>query len=87
MEATHGVQFLTSVKDLPAVPEGQKRLALVSGRTADNPRLLQECIQAGCSTIYLEKPGAPTVGELETMRDQAKEAGVTVKMGYNKNGR
>jgi predicted dehydrogenase len=33
----------------------------------------------------LEKPGAPTVAELEAMRDEASAAGVAVKMGYNKN--
>mmetsp|Transcript_10654 Transcript_10654/g.21888 ORF Transcript_10654/g.21888 Transcript_10654/m.21888 type:complete len:273 (+) Transcript_10654:494-1312(+) len=60
-------------------------MALISGRTADNPKLLSQCIDAKCTTIYLEKPGAPTVAELETMRDQAKTAGVTVLMGYNKN--
>jgi predicted dehydrogenase len=60
-------------------------LALISGRTADNPRLLTECIEGKCSTIYLEKPGAPTVKELEQMRDEAKAAGVEVLMGYNKN--
>ncbi|GKY98819.1 hypothetical protein MPSEU_000838000 [Mayamaea pseudoterrestris] len=84
-ESEHGVQFWTSVKDLPAVEDGVKRLALISGRTADNPRLLKEAIDAGCSTIYLEKPGAPTVSELEEMRDTAKAAGVAVLMGYNKN--
>jgi predicted dehydrogenase len=42
-------------------------------------------LQYGCSTIYLEKPGAPTVKELEAMRDEAKAAGVAVLMGYNKN--
>lgn len=35
--------------------------------------------------MYLEKPGAPTVAELSDMRDTAKEHGVTVLMGYNKN--
>jgi predicted dehydrogenase len=60
-------------------------LALISGRTADNPRLLKECIDGGCTTVYLEKPGAPTVAELADMRDSAKAAGVTVLMGYNKN--
>ena len=39
----------------------QPRCALISGRTADNPRLFKECIDAKCSTIFLEKPGAPTV--------------------------
>eukprot|EP00529_Nitzschia_sp_RCC80_P031678 CAMPEP_0113458160 /NCGR_PEP_ID=MMETSP0014_2-20120614/9779_1 /TAXON_ID=2857 /ORGANISM="Nitzschia sp." /LENGTH=367 /DNA_ID=CAMNT_0000349675 /DNA_START=111 /DNA_END=1214 /DNA_ORIENTATION=- /assembly_acc=CAM_ASM_000159 len=84
-EGKDGVQFFKSVKDLPAVAEGKNRLALISGRTADNPRLLTECIDNGCSTIYLEKPGAPTVAELEAMRDEAKAAGITVLMGYNKN--
>mmetsp|Transcript_5315 Transcript_5315/g.14938 ORF Transcript_5315/g.14938 Transcript_5315/m.14938 type:complete len:367 (-) Transcript_5315:2713-3813(-) len=84
-EAKYGVEFFTSMADLPALPEGTKRLALISGRTADNPKFLSQCIEAKCSTIYLEKPGAPTVAELETMRDEAKAAGVTVLMGYNKN--
>jgi predicted dehydrogenase len=84
-EKKYGVGFLSAVADLPALPEGVKRLALISGRTADNPKLLTQCIANGCTTIYLEKPGAPTVGELRTMRDEAKAAGVTVLMGYNKN--
>jgi hypothetical protein len=75
-------QFITSVKDLPQ-PK-QPRVALISGRTADNPRLLSECIQAGCKCIYLEKPGAPTVKELEDMSAEASEAGIEVLMGYNK---
>jgi predicted dehydrogenase len=82
-EKEHGVQFFTSVGDLPKT--GKKRLALISGRTADNPRLLTECISNGCTCIYLEKPGAPTVKELEAMREEAKAAGVPVLMGYNKN--
>jgi predicted dehydrogenase len=84
-EEEHGVRFLTSVGALPEKAEGVKRMALISGRTADNPRLLGECIKAGCDTIYLEKPGAPTVAELEAMKNEAKEAGVGVCMGYNKN--
>ena len=84
-QASHGVEFLSSMADLPAKPDDVNRLALVSGRTADNPKFLKECIDAKCSTIYLEKPGAPTVAELEQMRDQAKAANVTVLMGYNKN--
>ena len=59
-------------------------MALISGRTADNPRLLSECIKAGCKCIYLEKPGAPTVAELQQMKDEAEEAGIEVLMGYNK---
>ena len=60
-------------------------LALISGRTADNPRLLKEVIAAGCTHVYLEKPGAPSVPELEEMARFAKSKGIPVYMGYNKN--
>ena len=80
--AAHGTVFGTSVADLPE-PK-QPRVALISGRTADNPRLLGECIDAGCKCIYLEKPGAPTVKELAEMKERADEAGIEVLMGYNK---
>merc|ERR1719183_2703428 len=72
VEAEHGVKFHKSFDDLPAPASGVKRLCLVSGRTADNPRILGEAIKHGCTTIYLEKPGAST-------------AAVTVLMAYNKN--
>eukprot|EP00558_Chaetoceros_sp_UNC1202_P013865 CAMPEP_0197237154 /NCGR_PEP_ID=MMETSP1429-20130617/4056_1 /TAXON_ID=49237 /ORGANISM="Chaetoceros sp., Strain UNC1202" /LENGTH=402 /DNA_ID=CAMNT_0042696105 /DNA_START=132 /DNA_END=1340 /DNA_ORIENTATION=- len=82
-ESTYGVKFATSMQDLP--PPAAPRLALISGRTADNPRLLTECIANGSKCIYLEKPGAPTVAELQAMKDEAEAAGVEVLMGYNKN--
>jgi len=82
-ETKYGVKFCTSLSELP--PPAAPRLALISGRTADNPRLLTESIANGAKCIYLEKPGAPTVKELEQMRDEAKSAGVDVLMGYNKN--
>jgi len=82
-ESEYGVQFATSLTELP--PPSAPRLALISGRTADNPRLLSEAIATGSKCIYLEKPGAPTVAELEAMRDEAAAAGVEVLMGYNKN--
>jgi len=74
------------VSELPG-PSGEATpcLALISGRTADNPQLLKEVIEAGCTHVYLEKPGAPTVEELEEMVKYAKEKGVPVYMGYNKN--
>jgi len=79
-----GVAFCSSVDDVP-VEADTPSLALISGRTADNPRLLREVIDKGCTAVYLEKPGAPTVAELEGMREYAKEKGVSVYMGYNKN--
>ena len=32
----------------------------------------------------MEKPGAPTVAELQGMKDEAEKAGIEVLMGYNK---
>ena len=104
-----GKEFHSSVAGM-ARPAGPK-LALISGRTADNPRLLKEVIEQGCTRacvpgcgdgrepgpglrvrvwraradVFLEKPGAPTVGELEEMAAYAKSKGVGVFMGYNKN--
>ena len=60
-EAKYGTTFIGNLEDLP--PPAAPRLALISGRTADNPRLLTESIAHGSSCIYLEKPGAPTVAE------------------------
>jgi len=82
MEGKYGTKF---VKDISELEISGPTLALISGRTADNPRLLKEVIAAGCTHVYLEKPGAPTVAELEEMVAYAKEKGVPVYMGYNKN--
>jgi len=82
-EAAYGTTFAASLDDLP--PPDAPRLALISGRTADNPRLLSESIAHGAKCIYLEKPGAPTVVELEAMKAEADAASVEVLMGYNKN--
>jgi len=83
VEPKYGTTFATSLEDLP--PPAAPRLALISGRTADNPKLLSESIKAGSKCIYLEKPGAPTVTELEAMKKEADDADVEVLMGYNKN--
>jgi hypothetical protein len=54
MEKDHGVQFLTSLEQLPPIADGKKRLALISGRTADNPKLMSVAIkvkkQSVCTT-------------------------------------
>merc|ERR1712238_428178 len=44
-----------------------------------------DAIAAGCTVIYLEKPGAPTVAEPKAMKAQAAAADVAIAMGYNKN--
>eukprot|EP00629_Pelagomonadales_sp_RCC1024_P012041 CAMPEP_0119261510 /NCGR_PEP_ID=MMETSP1329-20130426/1552_1 /TAXON_ID=114041 /ORGANISM="Genus nov. species nov., Strain RCC1024" /LENGTH=386 /DNA_ID=CAMNT_0007261075 /DNA_START=116 /DNA_END=1276 /DNA_ORIENTATION=- len=61
------------------------RVALVAGRTADNPGLVREAIGAGATHVLLEKPGAPTVAELEALAADAEAAGVPVFMGFIKN--
>jgi len=82
MAGKHDTLFVADLKDLKV--EG-KCLALISGRTGDNPRLLKEVIEAGCTHVFLEKPGAPSVAELEEMVKYAKVKGVPVSRGYNKN--
>merc|ERR1719199_1729414 len=90
MAEKYGTKFCKDVSELEisgllsAAIQGPT-LALISGRTADNPRLLKEIIAAGVTHIYLEKPGAPSVGELKEMMEYAKSKGVPVYMGYNKN--
>lgn len=81
--ATKGIKFWANLADVPMA--SGKKLALIAGRTSDNPRLLKEVIAKGCSHIYLEKPGATTVGELEEMVAYAASRNVKVFMGYNKN--
>jgi len=77
------VKFFADLKDW--TPESKNTCALIAGRTADNPRIFKELVDKGCTHIYLEKPGAPTVKELEQMMAYAKEKGVKVYVGYNKN--
>lgn len=58
-----GIQFFTALADLPPVADGKKRLALISGRTADNPKFLPQCIKVcvavrhrisiGCCLLFL----------------------------------
>jgi len=84
-EEMAGKYGTTFAKDVSELEIKAPCIALISGRTADNPRLLKEVIAAGCTHVYLEKPGAPSVAELEDMVKYAKEKGVPVYMGYNKN--
>ncbi|KAL9180267.1 hypothetical protein ACHAXT_008237 [Thalassiosira profunda] len=85
LEASKGVKFFEHVRDVPRAEDGVKRLAIISARTSDNPSLFAGALDIGCHAIFLEKPGAPSVAELEAMRDNAKKVGVSVFMGFNKN--
>jgi predicted dehydrogenase len=85
LETDKGIRFFTTVAEVPPPKDGDIRLAIISARTADNPDLLKACVSGGCTAIYLEKPGATTVKDLEAMRDFAASKGVAVHMGFNKN--
>ena len=61
------------------------KLALIAGRTVDNPGFFRQALKAGATHILLEKPGAPSVAELEAMAAEAKAANVPVFMGFIKN--
>ena len=73
------------MNDVPPTEDSTKRLAIISARTADNPKLFDACLKIGCHSIFLEKPGAPSLNELEKMKKDAQKAGVNVFMGFNKN--
>jgi predicted dehydrogenase len=73
------------VNEVPLPEAGEIRLCIISARTSDNPALVDACLGIGCKSIYLEKPGAPTVVELEAMKTKAANAGVKIFMGFNKN--
>jgi len=77
------VNFHASISDV--VMSSGPQLVIICGRTADNPRLFKEAVNKGFSHIYLEKPGAESVVELEAMEALAKEKGVSVLMGFNRN--
>lgn len=78
-----GVTCTDSIAKLPKFEKDT--MCLIAGRTADNPKFFKACIEQGAKIVYLEKPGAPSVAELEEMRDFAEKQGVKVYMGYNKN--
>ncbi len=79
-----GVTCTDSIASLPKFDE-KDTMCLIAGRTNDNPKLFKQCVEQGAKVIYLEKPGAPTVAELQDMSDLAESKGIQVYLGYNKN--
>jgi len=83
---THpGCKFAASVAEVAVPSDGSPVLALVAGRTCDAPSIFDALCAKGVTHIYLEKPGADSAARLEAMRQKAKEHGVAVLVGYNKN--
>ena len=68
--STHGRDVVTVTTLHGEAPAGP-RSALIAGRTPDNPTFFREAIAAGATHVLLEKPGAPSVGELEAMAFRA----------------
>lgn len=79
------INLHTSVDGMPKPERKKPKLVLIAGRTSSNPQFFKQAVDHGFTHIYLEKPGAGTLEELEAMSAQAKAHGVTVCMGYNKN--
>lgn len=75
------VQFAPGFESLFAKSTSPVKIALIAGRTSDNPKLFRAAINAGATHVLLEKPGAPTVDELEAMAQEP----VPVYMGFIKN--
>lgn len=73
------------VKSLGQLDPCQRQtLCVLAGRTNKNPQYFRECIGLGTTHIYLEPPGAVSVGELKKMSHVADVRGVQVYMGYHK---
>lgn len=71
---------------IPEMPKPTRpTLLIICGRTADNPAFFKQAVEHGFTHIFLEKPGAPTVAELEEMDKLSKARGVAVAMGFNRN--
>ncbi|KAJ8610714.1 hypothetical protein CTAYLR_005686 [Chrysophaeum taylorii] len=81
-----GVRFSATLDDCwQRGDDSSPKIALIAGRTADNPKLFRAAIDGGATHILLEKPGAPSVAELEAMASFAEERKVPVYMGFIKN--
>ncbi|GMI17418.1 hypothetical protein TrLO_g12017 [Triparma laevis f. longispina] len=79
------IKFVKSMADLDDFPP--LTMVLLAARTSDNPFLFEQALDKGAKCIYLEKPGAPTVKELERMKNLAISRTVPCRvfLGYNKN--
>lgn len=85
MEREHGITFYGSPSELPEL--SPDTLCLLAGRTCDNPKYFEVCLDKGAKCIYLEKPGAETVEQLERMKNLALSRTVPCRVfvGFNKN--
>lgn len=83
-ERAPDVEFHASVSSVKVL-EAEPSYALIACRTADSSDLFRQVVDHGFTSVFLEKPGATTLEELEAMAELAREKGVRVGMGFNKN--
>jgi predicted dehydrogenase len=83
-KTAQGIAFHEKISEVP-IPAGAPKLAIICCRTMDAPRIFREAVDHGFTHVYLEKPGAPTVADLEEMTKYASSKGVPVFMGFNRN--
>lgn len=77
-----------AIEKLPPVAAGKVRVGWIAVRTADARATFEAAVdpeRGGCHAIYLEKPGAPSVAELDAIIRVAEQRGVTVMTGYSRN--
>ena len=80
------IKFVSSCDQLPAVTPGKARVAIIAVRTGVSCAAFEDAVlKLGCRAIYLEKPGASNVQEMDRMIKIAEENGVTVVVGYSRN--
>ena len=79
------IEFLRGVDELDQVGEQEVRMGVVSARTMDNAGLCRKLLEKGYKYILLEKPGANTAEELQSLLDFANQHEATIIMGYIKN--
>lgn len=89
VNTTHpDVKFVASIHDLNMKPSptSPPLLVIISGRTPDNPTLTLEVMHhLSPKAIYLEKPGAPSLEILDSVRRESVSSNIPIFMGFNKN--
>ena len=79
----NNIEVVSSFADLQSTVD-TSTYALISARTHDNPALLKAAVDAGIRNILLEKPGAATIAELESIQQLADEHELAIALGFNR---
>lgn len=86
MEEHPEIRFVPCCDGFPEVAPDKIRIAVIAVRTSNSRAAFEDAVlKLGCRAVYLEKPGASSVEELDKMIQLADEKGVTVMLGYSRN--